>query len=106
MAAGPAVIPAVRAFLFQRERSGIYQPRRWAVDVLAALHAYGVLEDYLKRPRIATDPVERAGDEAVANAAARALSTVRKEWVFRLMLDLAEWYLTSGVVEALGSRPG
>jgi hypothetical protein len=103
MLAGPSVIPAVRAFLFRRERSGIYQPRRWAVDVLAALHAYGVLEDYLKRPRIAADPVERAGDEAVANAAARALSRVREEWVFRLMLDLAEWHLTSGVVEALGS---
>jgi hypothetical protein len=28
---------------------------------------------------------------------------VREEWVFRLMLDLAPWHLTSGVVEALGS---
>jgi hypothetical protein len=103
MLAGPAVIPAVRAFLFERERSGIYQPRCWAVDVLAALHAYDVLGDYLQRARVATDPVERAGDEAIANAAARALSKLREEWVFDLMLDLAQRETTPGVVEALGA---
>jgi hypothetical protein len=103
MLAGPSVIPSVRAFLFERERSGIYQPRCWAVDVLAALHAYDALGDYLKRARVATDPVERAGDEAVANAAARALSKLREEWVFDLMLDLVRRETTAGVVEALGA---
>jgi hypothetical protein len=103
MLAGPAVIPAVRAFLFKRDRSGIYQPRRWAVEVLAALHAHDVLADYLLAPHNASDPVERAGDEAVINAAARALAEVRKEWVFRLLLNVARRHSSAGVVEALGA---
>lgn len=103
MLAGSRVIPAVRAFLFKRDPSGIYQPRRWAIDVLAALHAYDVLADYLSSSRRAADPVERAGDEAVFNAAARALSKVREDWVFDLMTRLAQQRLTAGVVEALGA---
>jgi hypothetical protein len=103
MLAGPAVIPAVREFLFKRDRSGIYQPRRWAVEVLAALHAHDVLADYLLAAHNASDPVERAGDEAVINAAARALAGVREEWVFRLLLNVVRRHFSAGVVEALGA---
>jgi hypothetical protein len=103
MLAGPPIIPAVRAFLFKRDPSGIYQPRCWAVEVLAALHAYDVLRDYLSFPHDATDPVERAGDEAVVNAAARALSSLREEWVFQLLLSLARRQPSAGVIDALGS---
>jgi hypothetical protein len=100
---GPRAIPALRVFLFRRDRSGIYQPRRWAIEVLAALGAHDVLRDYLLAPHEATDPVERTGDEAVVNAAARALSKVRQEWVFRLLLDLAGHRISAGVIEGLGS---
>jgi hypothetical protein len=103
MLAGPSVIPAVRAFLLTRDRSGIYQPRCMAVDVLAALHAYDVLQDYLTSCPHASDPVERAGDEAVANASARALSKVREEWVFQLLLDMVRRRPSAGAIEALGS---
>jgi hypothetical protein len=100
---GRRAIPALRAFLFRRDRSGIYQPRRWAIEVLAALGAYDVLRDYLLRPHEATDPVERAGEEAVINAAARAIAKVRQEWVFQLLLNLARQRISAGVIEALGS---
>jgi len=100
---GPAAIPALRSFLFRRDRSGIYQPRRWAVDALAALKAYDILADYLRATQPAKDPVERLGDEAVINAAARALSKVREEWVFQLLLSQVRKHLYPGVVDAVGS---
>jgi hypothetical protein len=100
---GHRAIPALRAFLFRRDRSGIYQPRRWAIEVLAGLGAFDVLRDYLLTSHDATDPVERAGDEAVINAAARAISKVREDWVFQLLLDLASQRISSGPIEALGN---
>jgi hypothetical protein len=99
---GPRAIPALCSFLFRRDPSGIYQPRRWAVEALATLSAYDVLRDYLIAPHNATDPAERIGDEAVVNAAARALSKVRHEWVFQLLLNLARRHPPAGVIEALG----
>jgi len=58
---------SVSAFLF-RDRSGSYQPRRLAVDVLAALHAFDVLAEYRKAPQTASNPVQRAANAAVINA--------------------------------------
>lgn len=103
IACGPAAIPALRALLFRREPSGLYQPRRWAVEALAALGAYEVLRDYLSRRQEVTGPVERMGDEAVANAAARALAGLREEWVFQLLLALARRHPTAGVIDALAT---
>jgi len=103
MRMGKAAIPALRSFLFRREPSGIYQPRCAAVNVLLTLGAYAPLRDYLLHESGATDPVELMGDEAVINAAARALSRVRKQWVFQLLLDLARSRSSAGIVEALAS---
>jgi hypothetical protein len=47
-ACGRRAIPALRALLFEREPSGLYQPRCQAVKALAALEAYDVLIEYLK----------------------------------------------------------
>ncbi|MGO9234689.1 MAG: hypothetical protein ACLP4V_11645 [Methylocella sp.] len=45
---GNTAIPALRALLFEREPSGLYQSRCLAVRALSALKAYDMLVDYLR----------------------------------------------------------
>jgi hypothetical protein len=71
-ACGRRAIPALRALLFERGPSGLYEPRCLAVKALGALEAYDVLIEYLNAPRAIVDPIERVGEDAVLNAAARA----------------------------------
>ena len=47
VACGPRAIPALRKLLFEREPSGLFQPRCLAVDALAVLGAKEVLLDFL-----------------------------------------------------------
>jgi HEAT repeat protein len=103
IACGRQAIPALCELLFEREPSGLYQVRRRAVEALAGLGAHDVLMDFLRVPHEADDPVERLGDEAVVNAAALALSAVREEHVFQLLLALVRRRDLPGVVAALGS---
>jgi hypothetical protein len=100
---GRRAIPALRSLLFAREPSGIYQPRCWAAHALSMLGAFDVLFEFLQAPHGASDPVERAGDEAVINAVARYLSTLREEPVFQLLLDLTRHKYYSGVIAALAT---
>ncbi len=102
-ACGRRAIPALRAFLLEGQSSGIYHPRCRAVDALAALRAHDVLIDFLDSPRDVADPVNRTGEEAVINAAARALVGVDDERIFPLLLDLARRQPLAGVIDALGS---
>jgi hypothetical protein len=102
-ACGSRAIPALRALLLESEASGIYQPRCRAVEALAALGAHDVLIAFLRSPRDVPDPVNRTGEEAVVNAAARALIGVEDERIFPLLLELAQTRMLAGVVEALGS---
>ena len=100
---GRRAIPALRAILFNREPSGLYETRRRAVEALAQLHADDVLIDYLSTSRAITDPVERTGEEAVINAAARALATSGDRRVAPLLLQLADRLAPlAGIVETLG----
>jgi hypothetical protein len=99
---GNKAIPALRALLFEREPSGLYQPRCLAVSALAALESYDVLIEYLNAPREVADPVERVGEDAVINAAARALADQHHERILVLLLKLAETRLLPGVIVALG----
>ncbi|HTW54134.1 MAG TPA: hypothetical protein VME45_19760 [Stellaceae bacterium] len=103
-ALGPAAIPPLRKFLFQREPSGLYQPRVLAVSALAALKAEDVLLDFLwNAPAVdIVDPVERTGEDAVINAAARALAHRRDEKLFAALIGIAGCRSLAGVVEALG----
>jgi hypothetical protein len=103
-ALGPAAIPPLRRFVFRREPSGLYQPRVLAVAALAALRAEGVLLDFLRgAPDIdIVDPVERTGEDAVINAAARALAHRRDDEAFAALVGIAECRSLAGVVEALG----
>lgn len=100
---GKSAVPALRALLLEGEPSGIYQPRRRAVEALAALGAHDVLIEFLEAPREVADPVNRTGEEAVINAAARALIGVENPRIFPLLADLAERRRLPGVIEALGS---
>jgi hypothetical protein len=101
-ACGRQAVPALRALLFEREPSGLYQPRCLAVRALAVLEAYDVLIEYLNAPRAIADPVERVGEDAVINAAARALTGLHEARIFELLMSLAETRLLPGVVGTLG----
>jgi HEAT repeat protein len=59
--------------------------------------------DFLRVARETDDPLERLGDEAVTNAAALALTKVREEQVFQLLLNVAKRRHLAGVTAALGS---
>ncbi len=101
---GRRAVPALRAILFNREPSGLYETRRRAVEALAQLHADDVLIDYLSASRAIADPVERTGEEAVINAAARAVATSRDRGVVPLLLQLADRLAPlAGVVDTLGA---
>jgi HEAT repeat protein len=102
IACGPAAIEPLRQFLMRGRPSGTYQPRRWAVEALAALGAKEVLMDYLRSPKEIPDPVARFGEEAVESAAARELAAWKSEDVFDLLAELAQKRMLVGIVEALG----
>jgi hypothetical protein len=103
IACGNQAIPALRRMLFERERSGLYQTRCRAVEALAGLEATDILIEFLGTERIITDPVERMGEDAVINAAARALPNVHDPNVFALLLRLAHYCHLTGVIGALGA---
>jgi HEAT repeat protein len=102
VASGGRAIPALRALLFERVPSGIFEPRCLAVWALAHLHAYEVLVEFLANSRETKDPVERIGEEAVINAAARGLRGVENEQVFQVLFAVAKRRLLPGVIDTLG----
>ncbi len=102
IAAGDAAVPALRRFLFTREPSGIYEPRCWAVRALARIGAHDVLVNFLESDHELSDPVERLGEAAVMNTAARALSGIASEEVCRVLLKVAQRRPLPGVIEVLG----
>jgi hypothetical protein len=102
LSCGRKAVPALRQILMTREPSGLYETRRRAVEALAQLRAFDVLEDYLEAPRNISDPVELTGEEAVINAAARALTRAQDPSVVEVLLRLTERNPLSGVVDALG----
>jgi len=103
VACGSAAIPALRALLFERDPSGFFQVRHRVVDVLAALKAHDILIAFLSADRVARDPVERLGDDAVINHAAWAVARTRDERAFAVLLRLAQRPCLSGVIGALGT---
>jgi hypothetical protein len=86
---GADAIPALRALLFERESSGLFETRVRAVEALALIGAHDVLIEFLESPYEAADPVERLGDDAIVNAAGRAVGIVGGPRVFYLLLSLA-----------------
>jgi len=104
IALGPRVIPPLREFLLQHRPSGIYQPARDAVFVLASLHADDALMEYLAQAveTDIADPADRTGEDAIVNAAARALRHRRDDACFALLMTFAGQRPLGGVIEALG----
>lgn len=103
VAFGKPAVPALRALLFQREPSGLFQIRCRAVEALAALRAYDVLVDFVNNHEATADPIECLGDDAVINAVAQGLKRLHDERVFRLLLHLAQRAALTGVIDALGA---
>jgi|GEM_PF-1286139 hypothetical protein len=103
LALGSEAVPVLRELLFERDRAGIFEPRRRVVRALAALHAFGVLKEFIAGWRPAEDPVERLGDEAVVSAAAGELAVTGDEEAFAVLLGIAREHPIPGVVEAIGS---
>ncbi|MGO9005622.1 MAG: hypothetical protein ACLQB4_07655 [Beijerinckiaceae bacterium] len=62
-----------------------------------------MLIEFLKSWRETVDPVERIGDEAVINAAARALRSAKSEKLFQLLLALAAQNPLAGIIETLAA---
>jgi len=100
---GEKAIPALRRMLFEREPSGLFQPRCRAIEALAGLGAHDVLIEFLEADRKIADPVEQLGEDAVINAAAHSLANVREQHVFELLLRLARRPALTGVIGALGA---
>ena len=103
VALGKEAIPLLRQVLFEREPSGLCQARCSAVAALAALGASDVLIDFLETELLFTDPVGRAGEDAVINAAAGVLPNVHEPRVFALLVRLARSSPLTGVIGALGA---
>ncbi len=103
VACGDRAIPALRTLLFDREPSGLFQVRVRVVEALEKLGAHQVLVEFLCTPRNVTDPVECLGEDAVINAAARALVYHSDQRVFELLLRLANRPCLAGVIFALGT---
>lgn len=100
---GRRAVPALHALLLEGQSSSIFHPGCRTVEALAALGAHDVLIEFLSAPRDVTDPVNRTGEQAVINAAARALVGCPDERAFPLLLELAKRQPLAGVIEALGS---
>jgi len=103
VACGRQAVPRLRTLLFQREPSGLFQPRCRVVDALALLGAHNVLTEFLMADRNIADPVERAGEDAVLNATARALHRVADETIIERLLSLTETRRLAGPIEVLGA---
>ena len=105
IACGHDAVPRLQEVLLRSDPSGLFESRCRVVRALKALGSGDVLATFLSAPRLAADPVQRLGDEAVVEAAARALVEVRRDDAdFRLLLKLGhELFYLAGVVEALGS---
>lgn len=101
---GRAAIPQLREFLFRRESSGLFEPRCNAVLALASLRAEDVLLSFLEHaPAVdIADLVERTGEDAVINAAARALRHRTDDACFAALMKIAEQRPMAGVIEVLG----
>lgn len=99
---GTAAIEPLRQFLSEKAPSGIFQPRQWAIEALAAIGAKDVLVDYLAQDEHIVDPVVRHGEDAVRNTAARLVARWKTDDVFHLLLALSQKRVLPGVVDALG----
>lgn len=101
-ACGGKAIEPLRRFLLKGKPSGIFQPRQRAVEALGELGARDILIEYLVTEKEIADPVERYGEEAVENTAARLLSSGRDEETYKTLLRLLRRKAMPGLIDAVG----
>ncbi len=102
VACGHDAVPALRQFLFKREPGGLFEPRCWAVRVLARIGPSEVLIEFLGAEHEVGDPVAWLGEEAVMNTAARALTRDLSERVYEVLLKVVRAHPLAGAIEMLG----
>jgi hypothetical protein len=102
VACGKGAVKPLRRFLLHGKPGGIFQPRQRAVEALAKLGAKDVLLEYLASEKHISDPVDRYGEEAVENTAARCLAGWRDEEVYDVLLRLLRRKPMPGVIETIG----
>jgi len=98
---GGAAIGPLKRFLLDGKPSIVYQPRRWAVEVLAGIGAKEALIQFLKLQKDIPDSAVRLSEEVVENSAAKALSAWPTDEVFETLLDCALPHPGVGLIEAL-----
>lgn len=103
VACGKAALPGLRRLLFERDRGGIFEIRRRAVRALESLSAYDILREFLARPHDYSDPGEQTAEDAIVNAAARAIGALRDRSDLAPLLSLLDRKLRAGVIEAVGN---
>lgn len=102
VACGQPAVEPLRRFLMEGRPSGIYQPRRWAVEALAGLGARDVLLEYLRCERPISDAVAALGEQAVRNAAASALKQWPDDEVREVLTGILKRRPLAGAVATLG----
>jgi hypothetical protein len=103
IACGPAAIAPAKQVLMRQERSGLFQIRCAAVDVLAGLRAFETLTEFLDCDHSFPDPIAQSGEDAVVNAAARRLGEAKYQPAFMTLCRLAKRLSLYGVIEALAA---
>ena len=99
---GPPAIPALTALLARPDPSGLFELRRRAVAALAALGASDVLMGFLAGHHELSDPVARAGEDAVVSTAARTLGLMGERRALPLIVRMAMRRPLPGMIDALG----
>jgi hypothetical protein len=99
---GAAAIAPLKQYLLAGTPRGIFQPRQWAVEALAALGAKDVLFEYMARDDHISDAVIRHGEDAVRNTAARLIARWKTDEVFQLLLSLTDKRVLPGMIWGLG----
>jgi hypothetical protein len=105
-ACGPLAAGPLREFLLNGEPTIAYQPRKMAVEALAALGAKQTLLQYLNRRLEIADPAARLGEQAVQAAAAKGLASGQTSEIREAILGFAEPQVQLGVLEALQRTGG
>jgi HEAT repeat protein len=99
---GPPAIPALTALLNRPDPSGLFELRCRAIAALAALGDSDALIGFIGDDHELSDPVARAGEDAVVSTAARTLGLMGERRAVPLIVRLAMRRPLPGMIDALG----
>jgi len=100
---GKQAIPYLERFLLDRPPRTVFIPRCRAVRALGELGAYPVLIRYFEQYQCPADSAVLFAEDAVRSAAARELTQIHSDEMYRVLLEAAHQRATSGLVQALGA---